>query len=151
MHGDDVVVVAERFGVSKTGLLAALNDEGEYEERWKKIQVARAQAAVQNAVAKRVEIAEKLNGFWGMESRGEETTETALTYPRVRELLRIAEHEERSAQWHLERLCRRVYGNVVQVEGLTTPETQEVIGFARELLRERGEKVVQGEVVDKDG
>jgi hypothetical protein len=103
--------VARRYKISKTTLIAALSAYAETE--WKDLQIARAQVAVQRASQKRTEIAAQLDAFQALEKAGGKTTETAMTYPRIREQLRIAEHEEKSAQWHLERLHKRLYGNSV--------------------------------------
>ena len=108
---ETLIDVAAHFRLSKSTLLAALNYYAE--DQWKELQIARAQVSVQRASQKRMEIAAQLDGYQAKETAGEKTTETGMTYPRIREQLRIAEHEERSAQWHLERLHKRLYGSSV--------------------------------------
>jgi hypothetical protein len=110
---ETLVDVAAHYGISKATLIAALTHYAE--DQWKNLQVARAQVAVQRASQKRTELAAQLDEYQAAEKIGEKTTETALTYPRIREQLRIAEHDEKSAQWHLERLHRRLYGNSMEV------------------------------------
>lgn len=108
-----LVDVASHYSISKSTLIVALMHYAESD--WKHLQIARAQVAVQRASEKRMAIAAELEAFSALEKAGGETTETNLTYPRIREQLRVAEQDEKSAMWHLERLHRRVYGNSMEI------------------------------------
>jgi len=138
--------VAKHFGISKTTLLDALNQERE--ERWQAIQIAKAQAAADRASDKRRELGQLLEDFQAKEAKGAKTTETSMTYPRIREQLRIAEQDEKSAQWHLERLLRRIYGNSVEVRG--TPAVQIDAGLVASIseLIDRKVQAVDAEVIE---
>lgn len=126
--------VAAHYKISRPTLMAALNEYAE--EEWRGLQIARAQVAVQKAQQKRAELCALLDGFHEAEKGKKKTTETAMTYPRIREQLRIAEHDERSAMWHLERLYSKIYGTALKVEGSMTLKADEtLIGFASDLLK----------------
>lgn len=130
---ETLINVAAFYKISKATLIAALMEYAE--EEWKSLQIARAQVAVQKAAQKREEIATLLDEFSDKERKQTPTGETDMTYPRIREQLRIAEHDERSAQWHLERLARRIYGNAVKIEAERVDIDADFIITAGELLK----------------
>jgi len=137
---ETLVNVAKHYGISYGLLVTALLEYAE--EDWKRLQIARAHNAVNKAATKRANISAQLDEWQEMEKNGEKTPETQLTYARIREQLRLAEHDERSAQWHLERLQRRIYGQEAQADNAGRVSITLNIG-AREPL-----DVVGGTVID---
>ena len=148
---ETLINVAASYKISKATLIAALMEYAE--EEWKSLQIARAQVAVQKAAQKREEIAKLLDEFSASERAKLPTGETDMTYPRIREQLRIAEHDERSAQWHLERLARRIYGNSVTVQASLVNVDSEFLTKASELLKlvpKREPRVIEHDPQDEE-
>jgi hypothetical protein len=109
--------IAKSLGVTRSGLNYWLLKVAE--DEWKSAQVVKA--------LKRKEDAEEAI----------ETAADALTLARARELLR-------AAQWDLERVCRRIYGQDA------VPETGRIFHFTLSLdTNATQEKVIEAEVVDE--
>jgi hypothetical protein len=89
INGEQVAAMAPDYGVSDVTIYALLLRE--HEEDWKEVQRARALARLEKAQAEM------------------ETAPDALSLARARERVR-------SAQWELERLLRRLYGQDQQAE-----------------------------------
>lgn len=138
--------VAKHYGISYGLLVTALLEYAE--DDWKRLQIARAHRATQRASNKRAELSAQLDEWQAMEKRGEKTPETLLTYARTREQLRIAEHDERAAQWHLERLQRRIYGQDSQVATQAAVTINIVAGKPRTPQQYDNEAVQHGHVID---
>lgn len=101
VNDEKLADIAKDLGLSRSALNMALLEYAEVE--WKKAQVARAQTRLDRARDYR----ERMAALFNKDATQEEidggiacTTET----------LTLARDEEKSAQWELERLCRRIYG-----------------------------------------
>ena len=90
INGEQVANIAPEYGVSDVTIYALLLRE--HQDAWKDIQTARALARLEKA------------------QDDLETANDALSLARARERVR-------SAQWELERLMRRIYGQNQEVSG----------------------------------
>jgi hypothetical protein len=88
INGEQVAAIAPEYGVSDVTIYALLLRE--HQDTWKEVQRARALARLER------------------EQHKAETAPDALSLARAREGIR-------SAQWELERLLRRLYGQDAQV------------------------------------
>jgi transposase len=96
-QGEEVADLAPNYGVSDVTLYALLIRE--HEDAWKEAQRARALAR-----------SERVNTELARLRTEAQTAPDALSLARTREQIRIAEANQRSAQWELERVYRRIYG-----------------------------------------
>lgn len=115
IHGEQVAAIAPEFNTSDVTIYALLLRE--HQESWKEIQQARALARLERQQ-------ELLN-----------TAGDPLSLARAREGVR-------SAQWELERLLNRLYGQKQEI-------TLEVIGDLGDKLRRARERIIDVEVVEK--
>lgn len=101
VNDEKLADIAKDYGLSRSALNMALLEYAE--EDWKKAQVARAQTRVDRARDYRERMAALFN-----KNATEEEILNGLAC--TTETLTLARDEEKSAQWELERLCRRIYG-----------------------------------------
>lgn len=94
-------VIAKDMGLSRSALNMALLEYAE--EDWKRAQVARAQSRFDRAR----DIRERMLALHKLDAT-EEDVKNGIAC--TTEMLTLARDEEKSAQWELERLCRRIYG-----------------------------------------
>ena len=97
MNGEQVADMAPDYQTSDVTLYALLIRD--HEEEWKEAQRARAVARRESASADLSKLRTEAK-----------TAADTLSLARIREQIRIAEANERSAQWELERVYRRLYG-----------------------------------------
>lgn len=116
LHGEQVAAMASEFDTSDVTLYALLLRD--HEEEWKDAQTARALARLER------------------ENQRLEEAPDPLSLARARELVR-------SAQWELERLLNRIFGQKHEVTHI-----QADLG---ERLRRARERVIEGEVVAHNG
>lgn len=121
--GEQVVDIATEVGTSDVTIYALLLRE--FQDEWRDIQTARALA--------RLEISQDdLN-------KAREAMRVApdtLSLARERDRARVSEMLVRSAQWELERLLKRLYGNDQQVNVAVTVDLGERLRRARERVIE---------------
>ena len=112
-RGEEVADLAPNYGVSDVTLYALLIRD--HEEAWKNAQISRA-------VAKRAATAKDLQDLrTQLRSRTQEGTEEphdALSLARIKEQVRLAEIQAKRAEWELERVYKRVYGQDVTPDQL---------------------------------
>ena len=101
MNGEQVADIAPEYETSDVTLYALLLRD--HEEVWKEAQRARALARSEGANA----------DLQRLRNEAKSATD-ALSLARTREQIRIAEANQRSAQWELERVYRRIYGQDAQ-------------------------------------
>jgi hypothetical protein len=110
--GEEVADLAPNYGVSDVTLYALLIRD--HEEAWKSAQVSRA-------LAKRAVANKDLEDLrLQLRSKTQESSETphdALSLARIREQIRLAEVQLKRAEWELERVYKRVYGQDVSQDG----------------------------------
>lgn len=97
LDGERLEDIAQGHGVSKMRLNQILLEATE--DEWKNAQVAAAITRLQDCEKELERAAERV-----------ESAEDMLSLTRVGEVARIAEKAAKLAQWKLERLCRRIYG-----------------------------------------
>jgi hypothetical protein len=97
MMGEQVAEMAPDYQTSDVTLYALLLRD--HEDEWKEAQRARALAR-----------SEGVNSELARLRKEAQTASDALSLARIREQIRIAEANQKSAQWELERVYRRIYG-----------------------------------------
>jgi hypothetical protein len=97
MMGEQVAEMAPDYETSDVTLYALLLRD--HEDEWKEAQRARALAR-----------SEGTNSELARLRKEAQTAPDALSLARIREQIRIAEANQKSAQWELERVYRRIYG-----------------------------------------
>ena len=104
-RGEEVADIAPNYGVSDVTLYALLIRD--HEEAWKQAQISRA-------VAKRALTAKDLEDLrTQLRSRTQEGTNEphdTLSLARIKEQVKLAEIQAKRAEWELERVYKRVYG-----------------------------------------
>lgn len=101
VNDEKLVDIAKDLGLSRSALNMALLEYAE--DDWKKAQVARAQTRLDRARDYR----ERMAALFNKNATAEEI-ENGIAC--TTETLTLARDEEKSAQWELERLCNRIYG-----------------------------------------
>lgn len=101
VNDEKLADIAKDLGLSRSALNMALLEFAE--DDWKRAQVARAQTRLDRAR----EIRERMAAKYKPDATEEEVNEGIAC---TTETLTLARDEEKSAQWELERLCRRIYG-----------------------------------------
>lgn len=94
--------IAKDLGISRSALNMAFLEYAE--DDWKKAQVARAMTRLERAKDYRDSLQQKIE------------TATKDDAPALALMLTRARDDEKSAQWELERTCRRIYGQDQPVE-----------------------------------
>jgi hypothetical protein len=104
-EGREIAEVAPNYDCSDVTLYALLIRD--HEEQWKQAQVSRA-------VAKSARIAKDLDELRtqlrSAKQEGTETPHDSLSLARIQHQIRLAEVQAKRAEWELERVYRRVYG-----------------------------------------
>lgn len=132
INGEQVASIAPDYKVSDVTIYALLLRE--HQDAWKDIQIARALARLEKAQ-------DEMDRYQSMLTENREQTKSesgeiektpldALSLARVRELIRLAEVRIKSAQWELERLLHRLYGQKQEVTQQSPVSI--TIGFSRE-------------------
>lgn len=101
VNDEKLADIAKDIGLSRSALNMALLEYAE--EDWKKAQVARAQSRLERARDYR----ERMAALFDPNATAEDQKNGIAC---TTETLTLARDEEKSAQWELERLCRRIYG-----------------------------------------
>lgn len=102
-QGKEIADLAPNYGVSDVTAYALLIRD--HEEDWKRAQEGRAVAKRDRANADLQSLRQTL---WAAENS--ETPLDALSLARIREQVRLAEIQAKRAEWELERVFRRIYG-----------------------------------------
>lgn len=102
VNDEKLADIAKDLGLSRSALNMALLEYAE--EDWKKAQVARAQTRLDRSR----EYRERMAAIFNKNATPEEI-ENGIAC--TTETLTLARDEEKSAQWELERLCKRIYGS----------------------------------------
>ena len=126
--GEEIRAISQDFGCSYVTVYSLLFQM--CEDAWRDAQVSRAMARHADALA-------ELDGIKGKINAATEVLDVA----KQRELLKVAEVRLKSAQWELERLLRRLYGDAVP-----PPAGQGVVQININFACEP--KTVEGEVTD---
>ena len=119
--------IAKSFGVTRSALNQWLLATAESE--WRAAQIVRAYKRKEDSEDELEDITAKING-----SDKEERDRLTLALSLAREKLK-------AAQWDLERVCRRIYGQEAQVN------VGQIVVQLGQKLRGSEETVVEGEVV----
>jgi len=127
MLGEQVANIAPEYGTSDVTIYALLLRE--HEQAWVDIQQARALARFERCQDELSESKKEV-----------EVAQDALSLARAREKARIAESQLKSAQWELERLLKRLYG---QDQNITVNINSDL----GDRLRRARERVIDAEVV----
>jgi hypothetical protein len=101
VNDEKLADIAKDLGLSRSALNMALLEYAE--DDWKKAQVARAQTRLDRARDYRERMAAIFN-----KNATQEELDNGIAC--TTETLTLARDEEKSAQWELERLCARIYG-----------------------------------------
>lgn len=101
VNDEKLADIAKDLGLSRSALNMALLEYAE--EDWKKAQVARAQTRLDRSRDYR----ERMAAIFDKDATPEEIANGIAC---TTETLTLARDEEKSAQWELERLCKRLYG-----------------------------------------
>lgn len=101
VNDEKLADIAKDLGLSRSALNMALLEYAE--DDWKKAQVARAQTRLDRARDYRERMAAIFN-----KNATQEELDNGIAC--TTETLTLARDEEKSAQWELERLCNRIYG-----------------------------------------
>jgi hypothetical protein len=104
LKGEEIRAISEDFGWSHYTVYSLLFQL--CEDAWRDAQVSRAMARHADALAELDGIKTKINDATNV-----------LEVAKQRELLKVAEVRLKSAQWELERLLRRLYGDSVPQPG----------------------------------
>jgi len=99
-QGREVAEMAKDYGVSDVTAYALLIRD--HETEWKQAQEGRAVAKRDRATKDLLDLREQL---WEAEKAHD-----ALSLARIREQVRLAEIQAKRAEWELERVFRRIYG-----------------------------------------
>lgn len=110
-QGEEVADLAPSYGVSDVTLYALLIRD--HEDAWKNAQVSRALAKKATAHKDLEELRLQLRD---KNQEGTETPHDALSLARIKEQVKLAEVQCKRAEWELERVYRRVYGQDQQAE-----------------------------------
>jgi hypothetical protein len=106
-QGQEVADLAPNYGVSDVTLYALLIRD--HEEAWKTAQVSRALCKRDQATSDLSELRLKMRN-------ASEQPLDALSLAQVREQVRLAEVQAKRAEWELERVYRRIYGQDVPAD-----------------------------------
>lgn len=101
LNDERIADIANSMGLSRSALNMALLAYAQ--EDWRTAQVARAQSRLERAREYRERMAALFD-----KNASPEDLENGIAC--TTETLTLARDEEKSAQWELERLCRRIYG-----------------------------------------
>ena len=108
--GEEIADLAPSYGVSDVTLYALLVRD--HEEAWKDAQRSRALAKKSRANNDLENLRQQLKAMESADSPPD-----ALSLARIREQIRLAEVQCKRAEWELERVYRRVYGQDSQADG----------------------------------
>jgi transposase-like protein len=104
-QGEEIADLAPEYGVSDVTLYALLVRD--HEEAWKSAQVSRA-------LANKARVNKDLSNLRiQLQSKTQEDSDSphdALSLARIKEQIKLAEVQAKRAEWELERVYRRVYG-----------------------------------------
>ena len=110
-RGEEVADIAPNYGVSDVTLYALLVRD--HEDAWKQAQISRGVAKSARASNDLEDLRAQLRSAT---QKGTETPHDALSLARIREQVRVAEIQAKRAEWELERVYRRVYGQDVPTD-----------------------------------
>jgi hypothetical protein len=131
-QGKEVAEMAPEYGVSDVTAYALLIRD--HEAEWKQAQEARAVVRRDKAVNDLQELRKQL---WETQR---ETPHDLLSLARIREQVKLAEIQAKRAEWELERVFKRIYGQDQAAAG----------GSALHISLNFGTNQAQGQVVDAE-
>jgi hypothetical protein len=107
-EGQEIADLAPEYGVSDVTLYALLIRD--HEDAWKDAQKSRAVSKRDRTTRDLEELRLKLRSATQETEEGKKTPHDALSLARIREQVRVAEIQAKRAEWELERVYRRLYG-----------------------------------------
>ena len=113
-RGEEVADLAPNYGVSDVTLYALLIRD--HEEAWKNAQVSRALAKRDQATGDLAKLRLQLQSAMQENEDGTKTPHDMLSLARIKEQVKLAEIQAKRAEWELERVYRRVYGQDVPAD-----------------------------------
>jgi hypothetical protein len=113
-QGEEVADLAPNYGVSDVTLYALLIRD--HEEAWKQAQVSRALAKRDQSTGDLARLRLQLQSAMQENEDGTKTPHDMLSLARIKEQVKLAEIQAKRAEWELERVYRRVYGQDVQAD-----------------------------------
>jgi hypothetical protein len=105
--GEEIADLAPNYGISDVTAYALLIRD--HEEEWKQAQIARA-------LARKAQVSNDLSEL-RTQLRDAETALDALSLTRIQHQIRLAEVQAKRAEWELEKVYRRVYGQDAPEQG----------------------------------
>ena len=114
-QGQEVADLAPAYDVSDVTLYALLIRD--HEEAWKQAQVSRAVAKRSRTSKDLEELRDQLRSSTQQQEDGTKTPHDMLSLARIKEQVKLAEIQAKRAEWELERVYRRVYGQDVVADG----------------------------------
>ena len=115
-RGEEIADLAPDYGVSDVTLYALLIRD--HEEAWKEAQKGRAVSKRERTQRDLEELRLKLRSAMQENEDGTKTPHDMLSLARIKEQVRLAEIQAKRAEWELERVYRRVYGQDVTPDQL---------------------------------
>jgi transposase-like protein len=112
--GEEVADLAPNYGVSDVTLYALLIRD--HEEAWKQAQVSRALAKRDQSTGDLARLRLQLQSATQDNEDGTKTPHDMLSLARIKEQVKLAEIQAKRAEWELERVYRRVYGQDVPAD-----------------------------------
>jgi hypothetical protein len=112
--GIEIADIAPDYGISDVTLYALLIRD--HEEQWKQAQRGRALARKSRAYKDLDELRAQLRSAMQENEDGTRTPHDVLSLARIREQIRLAEVQCKRAEWELERVYRRIYGQDAQTD-----------------------------------
>jgi hypothetical protein len=107
-EGQEIADLAPEYGVSDVTLYALLIRD--HEDAWKEAQKSRAVSKRDRTTKDLEELRLQLRSAMQENDEGQKTPHDALSLARIREQVRVAEIQAKRAEWELERVYRRLYG-----------------------------------------
>jgi len=106
--GDDISDLAPRYEISDVTAYALLLRD--HEDEWRNAQIARALARKATADSDLDAIRQELNEMKARHDNADDSASDAISLTRIREQVKLAETRAKRAEWELERIYKRVYG-----------------------------------------
>jgi hypothetical protein len=113
--GEQIADLAPRYNISDVTAYAILLRD--HEKEWQEAQIARGIARKASAYADLDAIRQELHEMQVRHANGELSASDALSLARIREQTKLAETRAKRAEWELERIYKRVYGQDASPSG----------------------------------
>ena len=137
--GEEIADIAPNYDISDVTLYALLIRD--HEEEWKKAQVSRGLARKARAYKDLDELRDQLRSTQQTDDEGKKTApHDQISLARIQHQIKLAEVQCKRAEWELERVYRRVYG---QDQGSGS-------GNALSITLNLGTNQAQGQVIDAE-